>query len=86
MSVSAGIARTKLAELHLAAMPLPNETVSEEQHNRTYHLDVAPALTLDLERELAAVQVLLYLAPDASAWFYQREGVIRDELAKRRAE
>jgi hypothetical protein len=79
------IAAQTIGEFLRAGMPLPNEMASEEQYNRTYHFDVEPAPTADLERELAAIRTLLYFAPDSSPWFYQREAVIRDEVAKRRA-
>ena len=85
MTLSAGIARASLGELLAAAMPVPNEMVSEQQRDRLYHLDVEHAVTGDLERELAAVQLRLYFDPLPGGWFAERELVLRAELERRRA-
>lgn len=82
MTVSAGIARSKLAELLADAMPVPDPTVSEEQFDRYHHQDLEHALSEDLQRELVRLQLLNGL--DAGEpWHQLREERIRELLGAR---
>jgi hypothetical protein len=77
------LSRTKLAELLVDAMPVPDPAASESQFDRYEHLDLDHALTEDLERELVGLQLLNSL--DAGEpWHQLREERIRELLAERR--
>jgi hypothetical protein len=59
----------------------PDEAISEDQHDRLHHVDLAHSTELDLRRELAFTRWANYLV--TSEWHQAREEEIGRELQRR---
>jgi len=64
---------TTLLELLTEAWPVPSPT-TEEQVTRYYHYDVPSLTSLDRERELAIVRLIVFLG--GHEWYAEREMVL----------